>query len=569
MKILWRKKSYDKAIFDIVKTRYKKNDLISTLVANRGINEDEVESFLKPDINGFYSPFDLPNMDKAVTRIIDAINKKENILIFGDYDVDGMTSTTVLYKYLTERGLNPKYYIPNKIDEGYGLSVESIDNILDEYKDKDKIDLIITVDCGITSLEEVEYAKENGLDIIITDHHEPLEELPDAIAVVDPKIESNLNKAKFRELAGVGVAFKLIVGISEKLNLDQNSYLKYLDIVALGTISDIVPMLSENRIIQKNGLEMFKKSSNPAISLLYNKYINEFNESTISFQIAPRINASGRLGKEEVAMKFLLSKTESEAEKYFNILDEINEERKLLSNKIYDEAVFEIKENNLQDKSIIILVNKEWHSGVTGIVASKIVDQFKRPIIVFSIEDGVAKGSGRTIPGVNIYNLVKTADELLLEFGGHEKAVGLSLEEDKISKLKEILEEKICEKPLEMIVEYDYEIDFRTITYDTLKEIEEISPFGEKNAKPDFLFRNIEVTSINVYGSMLKLGLRQNGINLIGIGFGLGLKQEDLKTKLNIGDKIYLIGKIEENIYMDRSSIQINMKEYNLLKNRV
>ena len=569
MKILWRKKSYDKAIFDIVKTRYKKNDLISTLVANRGINEDEVESFLKPDIKGFYSPFDLPNMDKAASRIIDAINKKENILIFGDYDVDGMTSTTVLYKYLTERGLNPKYYIPNKIDEGYGLSVESIDNILDEYKGENKINLIITVDCGITSLEEVEYAKENGLDIIITDHHEPLEELPDAIAVVDPKIESNLNKAKFRELAGVGVAFKLIVGISEKLNLDQNSYLKYLDIVALGTISDIVPMLSENRIIQKNGLEMFKKSSNPAISLLYNKYINEFNESTISFQIAPRINASGRLGKEEVAMKFLLSKTESEAEKYFNILDEINEERKLLSNKIYDEAVFEIKENNLQDKSIIILVNKEWHSGVTGIVASKIVDQFKRPTIVFSIEDGVAKGSGRTIPGVNIYNLVKTADELLLEFGGHEKAVGLSLEEDKISKLKEILEEKICEKPLEMIVEYDYEIDFRTITYDTLKEIEEISPFGEKNAKPDFLFRNVEVTSINVYGSMLKLGLRQNGINLIGIGFGLGLKQEDLKTKLNIGDKIYLIGKIEENIYMDRSTIQINMKEYNLLKNRV
>lgn len=295
MKIIWRKKTIDKEVFHIVQKKYKKNDLIAALVANRGIKKDEIENFLNPQIEDFYSPFDLPDMDKAVERIITAIKNKENVLIYGDYDVDGMTSTTILYKYLTNQGLKPKYYIPNKIDEGYGFSINAIDEIIKEYKEKEKPSLIITVDCGITSIDEVEYAKTKNIDVIITDHHEPQEALPKAIAVVDPKIKNA--KVKFQELAGVGVTFKLLMGISEKLKLDKSSYLQYLDFVALGTVSDIVPMLSENRIIEKYGLEAFKSSTNPVISILYNKYKESFDETTISFQIAPRINASGRLRK--------------------------------------------------------------------------------------------------------------------------------------------------------------------------------------------------------------------------------------------------------------------------------
>ncbi len=567
MKIIWRKKSIDQEVFNIVKDEYKKSDLVATLVANKEVGKDEIESFLNPKIEDFYSPFDLLDMDIAVKRILKAIENNENILIYGDYDVDGMTSTTILFKFLLERGLNPKYYIPNKIEEGYGFSIEAIDEIIGKYTGKEKIDLIITVDCGITSIKEVEYAKTKNIDVIITDHHEPQEELPKAIAIVNPKRHES--KAKFRELAGVGVVFKLLMALTEKLKLDKSSYMQYIDLVALGTISDIVPMLSENRIIEKYGLEEFKKSKNPAISVLYDKYNEGFNESTISFQIAPRINASGRLGQEDIAMKFLLSKTQEEAEKYFYKLDEINQDRRILSDNIFKEALKIIEEKELDKNSVIVLEDKSWHSGVTGIVASKIVDIFKKPTIVFSIEGDLAKGSGRTVPGINIYDLTKETTEIIEEFGGHEKAVGLTLNKKNLDKFKEIIDDKAKKTDIEIIEEYDYELSFDKVDYDILDSIGELAPFGEKNLKPDFLFKRVEVLSANVYGNMLKLNLRQNGINLVGIGFGLGEKQKNIKTRLYPGDKIYLIGKIEENIYMDKSSIQINIREYNLLKNKI
>lgn len=249
MKTIWRKKSIDKEIFDVVYKEHKKSKLIATLIANRVKNKEDVENFLDPDISNFYSPFDLPDMEIAVERIIKAIKNKENVLIYGDYDVDGMTSTTVLYKYLSSQGLQPKYYIPNKINEGYGFSIDAINEIIEKYKGNNKIDLIITVDCGSTSIDEVEYVKQKGMDVIITDHHEVQDEIPKAIAVVNPKRKSK--KVKFTELAGVGVTFKLIMGVSERLQLDKKTYLQYLDLVAMGTVSDIVPMLSENRIIGK------------------------------------------------------------------------------------------------------------------------------------------------------------------------------------------------------------------------------------------------------------------------------------------------------------------------------
>ena len=567
MKTIWRKKDLNEEIFNIVEEKYKKNKLISTLVSNRIDKKEDIEQFLNPKIEDLHSPFDLPDMEKAVERIISAIEKKENVLIYGDYDADGMTSTTVLFKYLKERDLNPKYYIPNKIDEGYGFNIDAIDSIIKKYKKEEKIDLIITVDCGISSIEEVDYANKNGIDVIITDHHEPQEKLPNAIAVVDPKIKSD--KVKFQELAGVGVVFKLIIALSEKLNLPTESYCKFIDFVAMGTIADIVPLLSENRIITKYGLERFKDSENPVIKFLYNENKDSFNETTISFNIAPRINASGRLGREDVAMKFLLSETYEDASRYYMELEEINNERRNLSDDIYEEAVLKIKEKGLDKNPIIIIGDEKWHSGVTGIVAAKLVDLFRRPTIVFSIEGELAQGSGRTTPEINIYELLTNASDIIEEFGGHEKAAGITLKADKLDELKKILEKEIESKDFSIIEEYDFELGFENINYNILKDIDELAPFGEKNLKPDFLFKRVEVTSVNVYGNMLKLGLRQNNLNFVGIGFGLAHKQENLKTKLFTGDHVFIIGKLEENVYMNRSSIQVYIKEYNLLKNKI
>lgn len=567
MKTIWRKKEFNEEILNIVENKYNKNKLMATLISNRIDKKDEIEGFLNPMIKDFYSPFDLPDMGKAVNRIIEAIKNNENILIYGDYDVDGMTSITVLYKYLKSQGLEPKYYVPNKIDEGYGFNIDAIDEIIKKYKGKEKIDLIITVDCGISSIEEVDYAIEKGIDVIITDHHEPQEKLPGAIAVVDPKIKSN--KVKFDELAGVGVVFKLIMGINEKLKLPEDLYLKYIAFVAMGTISDIVPLLSENRIITTYGLQAFKDSSNPVIKFLYNEYKEKFSESTISFNIAPRINASGRLGKEQVAMNFLLSETEEEAKKHFMDLEDINQERRNLSDDIFEEAVQKIEKQGLDKKPIIIIEDENWHSGVTGIVAAKIVDLFKKPAIIFSVTGNIAQGSARTISEINIYELLGHTSKIIDEYGGHEKAAGISLKADKLEEFKIILEKEILKTNFNLIEEYDYELRFDEVNYDILESINELAPFGEKNYKPDFLFKKVEVTAINIYGNMLKLGLRQNNINFTGIGFGLAHKVESSKANLKVGDFLYIIGKLEENIFMNKSSIQLNIKEFNLLKNKV
>lgn len=274
-------------------------------------------------------------------------------------------------------------------------------------------------------------------------------------------------------------------------------------------------------------------------------------------------------GKEYIAMKFLLSENEKDAEKYFLKLDLINQERRLLSDNIFEEAIEKIKKEGLYDDNIIIVGDKTWHSGVAGIVASKLVDLFKKPVIVFSIENNIAQGSGRTINGINIYDLISKADNLLEEYGGHEKAIGLTIKTDNLKKIKEILNEEINKTEISIIEEYDYELTFNDVKYTLLETIRELSPFGEKNLKPDFLFKKLEVISVNVYGNMLKLNLKQNNIYFTGIGFGLGYRQNNKKNMLKPGDKIFLIGKVEENIYMGNSSLQIIIKDFNKVQNRV
>jgi single-stranded-DNA-specific exonuclease len=335
--------------------RYNISFLIAQIIANKKLSDEKIKVFLEPTRENFYDPFLLPDMEKAVDRIIKAIEKKEKVVIFGDYDVDGITSTTVLKKFLEERNLEVGYYIPNRLKQGYGLNKEAIKQIVDEG-----CTLMITVDCGISGIEDVDYANSLGIDTIVTDHHEPLDILPNGIAVVDPKIEES--KYPFRELAGVGVVFKLIQGLSIKLGLDAKENLKYLDLVCLGTISDIVPLVDENRVITKLGLKLIETHRNLGLRYLIEACgFKKINSGLVSFGIAPRINACGRMGFAEDALKLFITDDMKNIKELTNKLNEYNRKRQETEKRIIEEAIKEIEEGNLNKQNIIILSREGWH----------------------------------------------------------------------------------------------------------------------------------------------------------------------------------------------------------------
>ena len=371
-----------------LKNKYNINSLLAKILVNKGIVEEEqIRKFLNPTRSDFYDPFLMPDMDKAINRIIEAIEKKEKLIIYGDYDVDGITSITVLKSFLEERGLNIDTYIPNRIDEGYGLNKKAIETIA-----KNKYKLIITVDCGISCKNEIDYAKELGIETIVTDHHEVGEELPDALAVVDAKRKDS--KYPFRELAGVGVVFKLIQALGIKLNLDEKQYLKYLDIVCIGTISDIVPLIDENRVIAKLGLLLVKETKNLGLrSILMSSGYKKIDSSTISFGVAPRINACGRMGDADKALQLFLSKNINEIDKLTYQLNEYNSKRQQIEKEIFKDALEQIKKENQENKRTIVVAGNNWHHGVIGIVSSKITDLYFKPSILLCFENEYAKGS--------------------------------------------------------------------------------------------------------------------------------------------------------------------------------
>lgn len=412
--------------------KFNINPLLANLLVNRGINENNAEIFLKPTRHDFYNPYKMPDMEKAVNRIIQAIENKEKVIIFGDYDVDGITSTTVLKSFLQDRGLNCGTYLPNRLKEGYGLNKEAINKIA-----KQNYTLIITVDCGITGIAEIELAKTLGIDTIVTDHHETGTELPEAVAVIDCKRKDNTYP--FRELAGVGVAFKLTQAISIKLNLDEKEYLKYLDIVAIGTISDIVPLVDENRVITKLGLKLVECTKNEGLKAVLNEIgYNKIDSTAIAFGVAPRINACGRMGFANEALDLLLAKDSATAIKLANSINSYNYKRQAEEKKIFEEAILQIKEKKLENSEAIILGGINWHIGVIGIVASKITELYYKPSILVCFEPGtdLGRGSGRSIPGFNLHDALMECSNSLEAFGGHSMAVGVSLKKQKFEQFE-------------------------------------------------------------------------------------------------------------------------------------
>ncbi len=541
-----------------IQEKYQLNKLLATILVNRNITEKEdIRLFLEPTRNDFHDPFLITDMEKAVQRIIEAIEKQEKVTIYGDYDVDGITSITVLKSFLKDRGLEVESYIPNRLEEGYGLNREAIGKIVNNG-----CQLMITVDCGISAIDEINYANSLGIETIVTDHHEPGNELPHALAVIDNKRKDS--QYPFRELAGVGVVFKLIQAIGMKLNLKEEEYLKYLDIVCVGTISDIVPLVNENRVIAKLGLMLIRQTKNIGLrSIINSSGYSKIDSNSISFGIAPRINACGRMGKAEEALELLLSKNYNQVAELTQKLNEHNRERQETEKSIFENAVKQIQEEHLEDKNAIIVGGENWHHGVIGIVSSKITEMYFKPSILLSFEeDGIGKGSGRSIPGFDLHDALMQCMDTIEKFGGHSMAVGITIRKENFSKFKEEFEKITAESHIDEImpvIQVDSKMDVKDINKDMVESIKQLEPFGEGNRMPVFAFKNLKIDSIRALseGKHLKLTLKDNNTIINSIGFNLGYLAEEY----HIGDKIDVVGVLEINSFNGVESLQINMKD--------
>lgn len=557
MKKEWQFYNTDKEKVEEISKKYNINKLLATFLVNRGIVEDEkINVFLNPTRNNFHNPFKMPDMECACNRVIQAIENNEKTIIYGDYDVDGITSTTVLTNFLAERGLHVDSYIPNRLNEGYGLNNNAIDKIV-----KQGYTLMITVDCGISAVEEIEYANSLGIETIITDHHEPGEQLPKAIAVVDAKRKDNTYPC--RDLAGVGVVFKLIQAIGQKLNLDEKDYLKYLDIVCVGTISDIVPLVDENRVIAKLGLKLVEQTRNIGLkSLIIASGYKKIDSTMVSFGIAPRINASGRMGHQEDALDLFLSKDAQEASKLTQKLNEYNTSRQEIEREIYNEAIKKIESENLANGSVIVVTGNGWHHGVVGIVASKISELYFKPCILLSFDDDIGKGSGRSIPGFDLHEALVQCSSYLDKFGGHAMAVGVTVEKEKLEGFREAFEKYAVQKNIKdiaPIINIDAEFSLNEIEKEYVESLKELEPFGEGNKMPLFAFKNLKINAIRTLseGKHIKLTLQDNNNMINAIGFNMGELAEDYR----IGDKINVVGVLEVNTFNGVDSVQINLKD--------
>lgn len=557
MQKVWNVNSYNEEYVKEISRKYNISQILSKLIISRNIEVDDIDNFLNGKIEDIKDPYEIKDMEKLVARVKTAIENKEKICIYGDYDVDGITSITVMYQFLINLGANVEYYLPDRLIEGYGVNNKA----LDEIKSRG-CSLVITVDCGITAVEETKYAKEIGLDMCITDHHECSEFLPDAIAIVNPKRKDDTSKFKMH--AGVGVAFKCIMAIAKEYNLPKESYLRYIDIVAIGTISDIVPLVDENRIISKYGLEKIKTTENVGLKALINILsFKEIDSTMVSFGIAPRINACGRMGKAGVAVELLLEKDEEKAEQIAKTLDTLNIKRQQVEKEIYDDAIAKIEEERLDEKNSIVLYSENWHNGVIGIVASRLVNLYYKPVILLTKEQGVIRGSGRCQVGVSLYDTLTKCKDLLIQFGGHELAAGLSIEEDKIPLFKEKFNQVVSEEmpeDMEQIIDIDTEISIKDLNAKLLKDIYILRPYGQSNKLPIFLYRDLKVTAIRTLkeDKHLKFTLKDNKSLLEALAFSQGERRDEVK----IGDKIDVVCNVELNTFNSQRTIQLIVQDF-------
>jgi len=535
---------------------------ITSLLLVRGYNDPKKAArFLHPEIGDMYDPFLMKDMNKAVSRIIKAIRNKEKILIYGDYDVDGTTATALLYRILKEIGNTPLYYIPHRLKEGYGITDKGI-----RFAKQSYVNLIITVDCGVCEVPKVSALNELGIDVIITDHHEPKETLPEAVAILDPKIDDYPCK----DLSGCGVALKLAQALYKELGLNPLKLMRYFDLVALSTVADVVPLTDENRIITKFGIQRLERTSNIGLkSLLEITGLINAKLSTyhIGFILGPRVNAQGRLGEARDVVLLLTTEDREEAYGIAKKLDDENRKRMKIQEEIVEDAYKKVKELDLEETKGVVLAAEEWHPGVIGVAASKIVEKFYRPVILIALDGDMGKGSARSIPEFHLYNALKECNHIFESFGGHKLAAGLIIERKNIDELKttfnKIAINKLKGVKLVNKVFIDQELPLTKIDEALLNGLNAFNPLGLGNPKPLFLAKNVQVVGYPkiLNNTHLKFKVRANDKIVSAIAW----HSEGLFNSITTGIKVDLVYGLRESEYLGRSEIELNVVDVDIL----
>jgi single-stranded-DNA-specific exonuclease len=538
------------------------NVLAELLIQRNVTNFFEAKKYFRPDLEDIHDPYLMADMEKAATRVIDAITNNEKICVYGDYDVDGTCSASLMYLFLKELGANVYVYIPQRLTEGYGLSIAGINQVKD-----DKVDLIISVDCGITAVEEIDYANNFGIDTIICDHHQPKEILPNAYAILDPLKPGC--EYPFKYLSGAGVAFKLARAIAYRFG-KKDMVFKYLDLVALAGAADIVPLTDENRILVRAGIEQINKNPRPGIkSLIKIARMEPGNLSAgqIVFTIAPRINAVGRLGDANRAVELFNTDSYEEAERLARVLESENLERRKIDEVTFSHALEMVKEIEDFDTELgIVLHHDSWHPGVVGIVASRLVEKYYRPAIMLSSIDGVAKGSARSIPGFDIYAAIEECKDLVVQFGGHKAAAGLEIEVENIPEFKkrfnEVLKLNLKEDDVVPEIKIDSKISLCEITPKFVRVLDQFAPFGPGNMRPVFLAEDVKVVATpRIVGTNHFITtFCQNGGDKVydAIGFNLGKFVYEVDKDIHLVDIVFTIEKV---VREGRTYPQIRVKD--------
>ncbi len=544
------------------------NKILVNLLVQRGITTyDEAKKFFRPSLEDLHDPFLMRDMDKAIERIGEALAKKEHILIYGDYDVDGTTAVSLVYTFLKGYSGNIGYYIPDRYKEGYGISKQGID-----WAKENGYSLIIALDCGIKSNDKVEYAKSLGIDFVICDHHRPGAEIPAAVAVLDPK--RNDCEYPYKELSGCGIGFKLIQAFAQVNHVPFNQLEQFLDLVAISIAADIVPITGENRILAFYGLQRLNKEPRPGVKAILELtgIKKELVINDIVFTIAPRINAAGRIEHGEKAVELLIQKKEDLASFLGDDINEQNTTRKNLDTLITDQALQQIEnDESFRNRKSTVVYNPEWHKGVIGIVASRLTDKYYRPTIVLTRSNGHVSGSARSVKDFDVYNAIESCSDLLEQFGGHMYAAGLTMKEENVveftRRFEKIVSETIEDRMLTREIEVDAELNLKDITPSFYRILKQFAPFGPGNMAPIFRTSGVRDNGRGrvVGNNHLKLSLTQEEINsslFDGIAFQLGHHHPMVEQQESF-DVVY---HVEENTFNGRTTLQLNIKDLKFSK---
>lgn len=555
----WKIFKPEEELSNALSQEFKISPLTAQVLLNRGIrNNAQAEMFLNPRLGQLRDPMEIPDIAEAAKRVLAAKNKGEKVLVFGDYDVDGVTGIAILIHTLRFLGFSPSYYIPHRYGEGYSLSLDSVKKIAESG-----VKLIITVDCGTSSFIEIEEANALGMEVIVTDHHNVPKQLPRAYSIVNPKLISQEHPSK--DLSGAGVAFKFAWALLRVAGIKDSLFLtSLLDLASLGTISDVVPLTAENRVLAVGGLRLINERRRLGIKHLaevasLNKKISV---NHIYFGLAPRINAAGRLEHASKSVELLLTDDADQAETLADELNQINVRRRDIGSNIKEEVFSKLNEDYISKNKLVFLSGEKWHPGVIGIAASQVVDRFSRPTILVGINDGVGRGSARSVDGFNIFELLESCRDLFLDFGGHEGAAGFEIKSENIpalaERLKHEIDGRVAFEDLRPKIIVDAELDPSNITMSLIKELGVLDPHGEGNPPPLFMSRKLNLIDMRRVGSNgrhLKLKLSDNKINLDTIGFDLG----NLADKLSYDNKYDIAYRLESNEWNGFETAQLSL----------